>query len=475
MPVRFEGRQPLSPSISEAYGASESILRANPVLADAYQDAARMTFASKEAGRDRAFRASQADADRAMQAQGISTAAMGRLGAQNTEAQQNEFQRIEQRHQQLNQLGARAAEQQQEMQGRADLMMLQQKLQEQAFTARDERELNQRRALLADVLQDPELAPAEQRAIGLMLMSGAKGINLLEMRQQATQAKMLQQRAAQYEQEVAQAKEVQRKQAELDTQTLDQRTKRITLADGSTADLFAKTIDQNGNTVYERLDPKESEQGKIAELDFKLADKEVDLQMKIADAESKAAMEGRSVDLSGAKESLKSLQAMRQGLRRGAAGAGGAAGGQADPEAYKSADPGEWPGFDPAAPPPGRPAEVVRSIRAEADSLQADPRLTQEQKMPYLQGASQLLQLIAKPNKTAEDKKRIAELRAVRRPEPAGAQAGAAGYGGPDVAPLPQMGGDAGRVARGEAVTLQDLASGPGSPFGPSAFGSLPR
>lgn len=173
-------------------------------------------------------------------------------------------------------------------------------------------------------------------------MSGARGINVLEQRMQRTQAKMLEARAQQYEQETELVKRNQEKWAQLNAMGLEKRTKKLRLSDGSFADMFIKGIDQNGNEQWERLDPEKRESPV----------QQLSQAIKVAEAMAEAEFPP-VVDPETGKERRPAEFYRRRGELMGqlVGGRGGGqpvgVGGQATGKAAESADPKDWQSFDP--------------------------------------------------------------------------------------------------------------------------------
>jgi hypothetical protein len=300
-------------------------------------------------------------------------------------------------------------------------MKLESFLSQQAMTNRDVAELNNKKRLLAEILADDNLAPEEQRAIGMQLMTGARGINTLETRAQFTRQKAMEQE----QQALA-------KQQQLFTtlQTGDQAAKTEALAKIAVPirnpytgqdELFYATPAGELKPLPMQGKANDSGQAKMIEMDADLAIKEADLAAKEADVVAKGTLNGTTVDTSVFKEARASIRAIRQGLRGGQGQGQGQQqpGGQPPAEAFKPGEQANWPGFDPRNPPPGEPANLVRNTLTEQAAVNAMPGVAPEAKQAYIAGLGQLMNLIAKKDKTDADRKQIEEMgRTLRRPEP---------------------------------------------------------
>ena len=471
MPPRFEAPEPVVADISRAYGAAESMLRSNPVLANAAESAARMRQASNLAAADRAFRAQQADLDRAESVSQRSTAAMGRLAGINAESQQNEFDREARQRLQLQDFQARAAQQQFAAQAEAKtqegLMVLRSQLARQDFTYQDQIELTRQNRVLQDIMDNDELTDQEKAFAGLAVKSGAKGIDVLEMRQRRSQQRMQEAHAKQYEEQAKLQGEVLAKQSAFDARAQYQNVEYVidpaakaelertlppptaedvarygsaaearrhqvaaaAAAQGKLYGIREQTgVDNMGRPVYQRSEVKKPESAGIdakqAQEAGALATKTVN-DMVAARAKAELPLDdwmktpegvaGKAVEV--ARASALAARAYADTLAgRPPQGQGGGA------EASQSPNPTDWDaGFDTSK--PATPAQRAFTEKNVADfhRIQNDPRMTQEQKDPYLKLLREALALAAAPGKTPEQKQRLREILQAPEPQPAAA------------------------------------------------------
>ncbi len=470
MPVRFAPAEPFSADITAAYGASNEAMRNLPLLADVSQRAAQMKFAAAEAERDRRSRAALAGADAGSASAAQSAAAMGRLGAQNVEAQQNEFQRQHQQRLQVQDFQAQAAAQQFEAQARTQSQQLGSWLRRQEFTHADQLELQKQERQLRAVMQSDELSPGEQRRAALMLTSG---IDSLRMRQQETQAKLQQQQLQQAQSQAQQ----QQKIAAMNMKVFDQMELEGTMNDPS---LRAAAVDSLGReaqatgavagfgaapsdeAVQKRMQQMMSQRrvtgtkvhpnGMVTkEYEYPPTEEQARFQAQLVRSKMQAEKAKTMVDFAKAAEVLagpapppevmnektgekgpnpayaehrKQVSQIARQLMGGDQGGGQDQSGDAARK-FESTNPMEWGAFDANNPPPGKPAELVRSVRQQEQQLQNDDRYYQPQKDAVIRANARRFEILAKPNRTPEDMaefKRLGEVKVENQPVPESAQ-----------------------------------------------------
>jgi hypothetical protein len=259
MPVVIAQPEPFAPALLAAYGLAEQQQQNQPRLADAYARLAQARAAGSGGNSQGAALAAQLMAqgndrnyDRVQQSLNIDT--------------QRQLQERDQelRQQQIAQAGmytnAAAYNDDANLQSRAALMQLDQEMSQQALTFKEEQKLKVMQTRMREVRQDNSLTDPEKAELITMLRTG---VAPLEQRQQAAQARMQEQHAQLYEQQVAQQKRVKLKAAEFDAKTLPQRTVTIPMPEGGFATLVQTGVDQNGDPTYTQL--KDEKQTQVKE------------------------------------------------------------------------------------------------------------------------------------------------------------------------------------------------------------------
>ena len=274
MPVRFEQQQPFNPALIEAYARSQQQQRALPLLLQSAEAMAKIKSQNLNSSYDRAQKQTEANYGNAQQALSLDAQlgdraaereardvlqrreggdAAQRLGAELQTRANLQGQEIQAR-QALQQQGMA-----QELQNRQQLMQFQQELETQGLTKEQDQYLKALETARAKVMVDRKLAPAERPAAIEALLQEMLPLHTQKKR---AEARLLQQRAADYEQQVAHQKMVELKNAELDAKTVPQRTVTIPLPDGGVASLYQTGFDANGRPTYAQLKSDKPESAK---------------------------------------------------------------------------------------------------------------------------------------------------------------------------------------------------------------------
>lgn len=448
MPIRFEGPQPFAPNVIAAYARSQQALQGQQIQARNAEAMARLRAANQAQLAERSDRLADSNMDRVQ-------------GALNLQEQltDREYDRASRERSLDKQLGMEAqaiqfrhASEVIQQQQRAELNSW---VQQQDLTFQEKLRLDRMRTAVSEVMNDQTLLPEEREAMVWQLKTG---IDVMQQRQQAAQTRMIEQHAKLYEEQANRQKELTLAQQRREALDFPQRLRTEVMPEARAMleaqvpldpalaavnpqaavqkreqQIQQKAIEMGAyqqflmDPVSGAWEPIKREAPK-AEAALKPQDMmriAQDVYSGLVKEQQDAAKNETSAGWSNFDEEyerrlatvLKGMTMMNNALKGGGQlppGAGtGAKAGQFTP-----GDQLNWPGFDPRNPPEGEPRRLVERTLQKQAEVGSDERIPPEARQAYIAGLGELLNLIAKPDKTDADRKRIAELGAMERPVP---------------------------------------------------------